>query len=50
MAAVAVVLVLGLWNMAKGGTASRSQQLMRLRIAFQFVAVVIVMTALYLST
>jgi len=50
MAAVAIVLVLGLWNMAKGGTASRSQQLMRLRIAFQFVAVVIVMAALYFTT
>lgn len=50
MAAVAIILVMGLWNMAKGGTASRSQQLMRLRIAFQFVAVVIVMTALYFTT
>jgi len=50
MAAVAIVLVMGLWNMAKGGTPSRSQQLMRLRIAFQFVAVIIVMSALYFTT
>ncbi|MEM8652228.1 MAG: twin transmembrane helix small protein [Pseudomonadota bacterium] len=50
MIAVAVVLFLGIWNMAKGGSASRSQKLMRLRIAFQFFAVVAVMTALYFST
>lgn len=50
MMAVAVILALGLTNMARGGTASRSQKLMRLRILFQFVAVVLVMTALYFST
>ena len=50
MIAVAVVLFMGIWNMAKGGSANRSQKLMRLRIAFQFVAVVAVMTALYFST
>ena len=50
MIAVGIILVLGLLNMARGGTASRSQKLMRLRILFQFVAVVLVMTALYFST
>lgn len=50
MVAVAIVLVLGLLNMAKGGTPSRSQKLMRLRILFQFIAVVLVMAALYFST
>jgi len=50
MAAVAFILVLGLLNMARGGTPSRSQKLMRLRILFQFVAVVVIMTALYFST
>ncbi|MEM9277331.1 MAG: twin transmembrane helix small protein [Pseudomonadota bacterium] len=50
MAAVAVVLGLGLWNMARGGTPSRSQKLMRLRILVQFVAVILVMTTLYFST
>lgn len=49
LAAVLVVLALGLWNMKRGGSASRSQSLMRARIVFQFVALVIVMTALYLS-
>ena len=50
MAVVAVVLVMGLLNMAKGGTPSRSQKLMRLRVAAQFIAVIVVMTALYFST
>ena len=47
MAVVGFVLFLGLMNMAKGGTPSRSQKLMRLRILFQFIAVIMVMTALY---
>ncbi|MEM9332428.1 MAG: twin transmembrane helix small protein [Pseudomonadota bacterium] len=50
MIAVAIVLILGLMNMARGGTPSRSQKLMRMRILVQFVAVVMVMTALYFST
>ncbi len=50
MMAVAIVLALGLTNMARGGTPSRSQKLMRLRILFQFVAVIGVMAALYFST
>ena len=50
MIAVAIVLILGLTNMARGGTSSRSQKLMRLRVAVQFVAVIVVMTALYFST
>ncbi len=50
MAAVAFILILGLTNMARGGTPSRSQKLMRLRILFQFVAVILVMTVLYYTT
>jgi len=50
LAAVLVVLALGLWNMMRGGSANRSQNLMRLRILFQFIAVVVVMTALYVAT
>ena len=50
MIAVAIVLIFGLTNMARGGTSSRSQKLMRLRVAVQFVAVIVVMTALYFST
>ena len=50
MIAVAIVLVLGLLNMARGGSPNRSQKLMRMRILMQFLAVVAVMTALYVST
>ncbi len=40
---VAVILVLGLANMMRGGSASVSQRLMRLRVLLQFVAIVIIM-------
>src|SRR5262249_5708496 len=38
--AVAVVLLLGLSNMARGGSPHRSQQLMRLRALLQFIAII----------
>lgn len=44
---VALVLVAGLWNMLRGGSSSRSQKLMRLRVIMQFVAIVIIMAAVY---
>lgn len=47
--AVLVVLVLGLWNMMRGGSASRSQNLMRWRVGLQFAAIIILMLGLYLS-
>jgi hypothetical protein len=47
--AVAVVLLLGLGNMMKGGSPSRSQQLMRLRVMLQAVAIAIIMAAIYFS-
>ena len=49
LAAVVAVLALGLWNLMRGGSANRSQSLMRMRILFQFIAVVVVMTALYIA-
>ena len=45
--AVALVLLLGLVNMLKGGSPSRSQNLMRLRVLLQFVAIVITMVAVW---
>jgi hypothetical protein len=48
--AVAIVLVLGLVNMMRGGSPNRSQQLMRLRVILQFAAVVIGMAALYFAS
>ena len=45
--AVAVVLLLGLINMMRGGSPSTSQRLMRLRVLLQFVAVVIIMATIW---
>lgn len=47
--AVAAVLLLGLWNMMRGGNPGFSQRLMRWRVGLQFVAILLVMAALYLS-
>ena len=46
--AVAVVLVLGLVNMMRGGSPSRSQKLMRLRVLLQFVAIIVIMATVWL--
>ena len=48
VAAVAVVLLLGLWNMMRGGSPSRSQNLMRLRVVLQAVAIAVAMGAIWL--
>ncbi len=45
--AVAVVLVLGLINMMRGGSPNRSQKLMRLRVLLQFVAIIVIMAAIW---
>ena len=45
--AVAIVLVLGLVNMMRGGDPNLSQKLMRWRIGLQFVAIVIIMGVLF---
>jgi len=45
--AVAVVLVLGLVNMLRQGSENRSQMLMRWRVGLQFVAIVVIVAALY---
>jgi hypothetical protein len=47
VAAVAVVLVLGLSNLARGGSPQRSQKLMRLRVLLQFVAIIVVMFTIW---
>ena len=43
VAAVAIVLLLGLINMMRGGSPNRSQKLMRLRVLLQFIAIVVIM-------
>jgi heme/copper-type cytochrome/quinol oxidase subunit 4 len=47
LAAVTVVLLLGLFNMMRGGSPNRSQTLMRWRVGLQFVAIVIVMITIW---
>ena len=50
LGAVVVVLILGILNMARGKSANRSQTLMRWRVILQFVAIVIMMAALYFAS
>lgn len=45
--AVAIVLVLGLWNMMKGGSGNTSQKLMRMRVLLQGIAIALVMFTLW---
>ena len=45
--AVAIILVLGLINMMRGGPPQRSQRLMQLRVLFQFIALVVIMITIW---
>jgi len=45
--AVAIVLLLGLVNMMRGGSPNTSQRLMRLRVLLQFVAIVVIMLTIW---
>ena len=47
LGAVTLVLVLGLFNMMRGGSPDRSQKLMRWRVALQFVAIVLTMATVW---
>jgi len=49
VAAVVVVLALGLWNMLRNGSSSTSQTLMRWRVGLQFVAVCVLMITWWLT-
>lgn len=44
---VAIVLLLGLVNMLRGGSANTSQRLMRLRVVLQFVAILLIVAVLW---
>jgi hypothetical protein len=48
MAAVVIVLLMGLINMMRGGSPNRSQNLMRMRILMQFIAIVITMATIWI--
>jgi hypothetical protein len=47
---VLVILVFGLWNMMRGGSPNRSQNLMRARVIAQFAAIILAMAVLWLKT
>lgn len=46
--AVLAVLLAGIWNMLRGTSPNLSQTLMRWRVGLQFLAILIVMTLIYL--
>jgi hypothetical protein len=48
--AVAVVLLLGLINMMRGGSGNTSQKLMRLRVLLQFIAIVVIMFTVWIMS
>ncbi|MCO6188183.1 twin transmembrane helix small protein [Rhizobium sp. L1K21] len=49
MGAVVLVLIRGLWNMLKGGSANTSNKLMQARVILQAVAVALIMLTLWLT-
>jgi hypothetical protein len=48
--AVALVLLLGLINMMRGGSPWTSQKLMRLRVMLQFIAIVVILFAAWVMS
>ena len=48
--AVALVLLLGLINMMRGGSGNTSQKLMRLRVLLQFIAIVVIMFTVWIMS
>jgi hypothetical protein len=49
MVAVAFVLVRGLINMMRGGSANTSNKLMQARVFLQFIALVLILLAVYFN-
>ncbi|MGH0298547.1 twin transmembrane helix small protein [Sinorhizobium meliloti] len=49
MGLVAIVLIRGLLNMAKGGSGNASNKLMQARVLFQAVAIVLIMLTLWVT-
>jgi hypothetical protein len=47
MGIVVIFLGIGLWNMARGGNNALAQKMMRYRVFAQFVAVILMLAALY---
>ena len=49
LAAVFIILLLGLWNMTRADSANKSQLFMRWRVGLQFVAIMCLLAGLYFS-
>lgn len=49
MVAVVIVLLRGLVNMMRGGSASTSNKLMQARVFLQFIALVLILLAVYFT-
>ena len=49
VAAVLVVLLMGLWNLVQGKSPNLSQKLMRWRVGLQFVAILVIMLFVYVA-
>ena len=49
VSAVVIVLILGLLNMMRGGSANKSQTFMRWRVILQFIAIIVLMAVLWFS-
>jgi len=49
VAAVFVVLLLGVWNMFRGSNPNTSQTLMRWRVGLQFLAIIILMLVVLMT-
>lgn len=47
--AVAIVLIIGLRNMMRGGDGNFSNKMMQLRVLLQFVAIVLIVGAIYFA-
>ncbi len=50
VAAVIVVLLMGLWNMLRGRNPNLSQKLMRWRVGLQLFAIILLMLTIYLAS
>ncbi|MFK4820265.1 twin transmembrane helix small protein [Ochrobactrum quorumnocens] len=49
MFAVAIVLIIGLRNMMRGGDGNFSNKMMQLRVFLQFVAIVLIVATVYFA-
>ena len=49
MVAVVIVLLRGLMNMMRGGSANTSNKLMQMRVLLQFIALVFILLAVYFT-